>query len=328
MGLSYLNTLPPAHQTDYQREEEMVGYSPPMQELIRQIPKAAAVDAPVLITGETGTGKEVTALAIHRQSSRAQGPFIPINCAALPANLFQSELFGYEKGAFTGANQRKLGFIERAAGGTLFLDEIGDLSLELQVNLLRFLQQGTVCRVGGNEEMKVDVRVMAATHVDLETAIEKGRFREDLFYRLNVLQLRVPPLRERQRDIELLAAHFLEFFSPERPPPPSGFSQEALRVIQDYSWPGNIRELMNRVRRAVAMCEGPVITLADLGLDRRCVLRSPDVRTLAHVREEAEKAAVLGALRSMNNNISRTALVLGTSRVTLYKLIEKYKIPT
>jgi DNA-binding NtrC family response regulator len=309
-------------------ETEMVGYCPSMQELIRSMNKAALVDAPVLISGESGTGKELTALAIHRQSKRAGQPFIPVNCAALPANLFQSEFFGYEKGAFTGASQRKIGLAERADGGTLLLDEIGDLSIDLQVNLLRFLQEGTFYRVGGKEEIQVNVRVLAATHVNLEKAVEAGRFREDLYYRINVLQLRVPPLRERRDDIPLLAEYFLEHFSAETGHRISGFSQEALKVIRDYSWPGNIREFMNRVRRAVAMCEGSVIALTDLGLDRRCVLRSPDVRTLDQVREEAEKIAVLSALSTMHNNISRTALALGTSRVTLYKLIEKYKIST
>jgi DNA-binding NtrC family response regulator len=247
-----------------------------------------------------------------------------VNCGALPANLIQSELFGHEKGAFTGAHQRKIGRIEAAAGGTIFLDEIGDLSLDLQVNLLRFLQAKTIERVGGTQSLQVDVRVIAATHVDLERAVAEGRFREDLYYRLNVLHLRVPALRERENDIELLARFFFEKFAKEKNPQVRGFSQQALQVMNTYAWPGNVRELINRIRRAMVMCENRLMTPGDLGLERRSARRT--IRTLVGARAAAEKEAIQYALRHTGNNVSRAARELRISRVTLYRLIEKYSI--
>ena len=305
-------------------EEELVGTSSVMYELYSQIRKVALVDAPLLITGESGTGKELSALAIHERSRRNTGPFIAVNCAALPSTLIQSELFGYEKGSFTGAQQRKKGRIESAEGGTLFLDEIGDLPLDLQVNLLRFLQQSTIQRVGGKEEIPVDARIIAATHIDLEQAVKEGRFREDLYYRLNVLQMKIPSLCDRDGDIEVLANYFFKRFSNEKNPRVKGFRKDTIRTMNSYSWPGNVRELINRVRRAMVMCDGSLITPRDFGLERRSSRRV--LQTLAQARYKAERSAILAALRAEGNNISRAAKLLGTSRVTLHRLLTKYEL--
>ena len=303
---------------------EIVGASPTMRKVYRSIRKIASVDMPVLISGESGTGKELAAIAIHERSMRAAGPFIAVNCGALPSDLIQSELFGHEKGAFTGAIRQKLGQTEMAAGGTLFLDEIGDLPLNLQVNLLRFLQEGTFKRVGGTHELTADVRVIAATNVDLEQAVNKGCFREDLYYRLNVLQLRMPRLVEREGDIEILAKYFFNKFSNETSVRIKGFSQEALCCLQRHSWPGNIRELINRIRRALVMCETRLISAADLGLEQRNSSRY--ILTLAESRAQAEKEAILHCLRQTKGNISKAAVQLSVSRPTLYRLMEKYNI--
>ncbi|QBQ55671.1 sigma-54 dependent transcriptional regulator [Nitrosococcus wardiae] len=303
---------------------QMVGVSPAMQQVYRSIRKIASVDMPILITGESGTGKELAALAIHERSMRVNGPFMAVNCGALPPELIQSELFGHEKGAFTGAIKQKFGQIELAAGGTVFLDEIGDLPLNLQVNLLRFLQEGTFKRVGGTQEMTIDARVMAATHVDLEKAVSEGHFREDLYYRLNVLNLRMPSLAERENDIEILAKYFFEKFSDQTTMRIKGFSQEALRRLHRHAWPGNVRELINRIRRAMVMCEGRLITPIDLGLERR--LSNRRIMTLAEARARAEKETILRTLRQAKGNVSQTAIQLGISRPTLYRLMEKYKI--
>jgi DNA-binding NtrC family response regulator len=305
-------------------EFQMIGISPPMQELYANLRKIHNVDSSVLIRGESGTGKELAARAIHNHSSRCQSPFIAVNCAALPGHLIQSELFGHEKGAFTGATQRKSGRIESATGGTIFLDEIGDLSLELQVSLLRFLQEKTIERLGSNQTIKVDVRVIAATHVDLEKAVEEGRFREDLFYRLNVLNLNIPPLRERNGDIELLARTLFEEFSGEKNRKVKGFSQQAMRVMAVHDWPGNVRELMNRIRSAMVMCEHNLITPEDLGLEKRALPRGGI--SLDDARDKAELEVIQRYLQLNNNNISKTAKDLGVSRVTLYRLINKFNI--
>ncbi len=316
------STLPSEGQ---QGEYEMVGVSPLMRELFKTIRKMASVDAPVLIQGESGTGKELAAAAIHERSRRAEGPFVVVNCGALPASLIQSELFGYERGAFTGAQQRKIGRIEAAHGGTLFLDEIGDLPFDMQVNLLRFLQEQTIDRVGGREPIEVDVRVIAATHMDLDKAVtEKGRFREDLYFRLNVLRLHMPPLRDRQDDIELLAWFFFNRFVAEHGPALKGFGRQAIEAMNQHNWPGNVRELINRVRRAVVLCDKRLITPADLGLERRQTVRR--TMTLAKARDAAERAAIMGALRQADGNVSQAARQLSVSRVTLYRLMEKYRI--
>ena len=303
---------------------EMVGASDVMQELFHAIRKIASVDAPVLITGESGVGKELAALALHERSSRAGGPFVAVNCGALPANLIQSELFGHERGSFTGAHQRKIGHIETAAGGTLFLDEIGDLPVELQINLLRFLQEKTIERVGGTQKIHVDVRIIAATHVDIERAVEEGRFREDLYYRLHVLTLQVPPLRERKNDIELMARFFFDKFSKEKRKNLKGFSQKALQAMMDHDWPGNVRELINRIRRAMVMSDKRLITPQDLGLHTTTSRRR--MVTLDEARGEAERVVIQHSLTRTRSNVSRAARELGISRVTLYRLMEKYRI--
>ncbi|MDR5885746.1 sigma-54 dependent transcriptional regulator [Vreelandella janggokensis] len=306
-------------------EYHIVGDSPTMQRLYRTIAKVACASAPVLITGESGTGKELTAHAIHNHSTRRHGPFNVVNCGALPPGLIQSELFGHEKGAFTGANQRKVGIIEHSQGGTLFLDEIGDLPLDLQVNLLRFLEDLKVLRVGGLKEIPVDVRVLAATHVDLDEAVGRGDFREDLYHRLNVLQVRVPALREHLEDIEALAHFFFQKFSTEKPTRVCGFSHACITVMCQHRWPGNIRELVNRVRRSMVMCEKRLITPADMGLERRHGL-SRGIDTLQQVRDAAEFEAIRSALARNKHNVLRASLELGVSRVTLYRLIEKHGI--
>lgn len=303
---------------------EMVGTSLVMQQLFRDIRKVASVDAPVLITGESGTGKELAAHAIHERSHRANGRFVAVNCGALPPNLIQSELFGHERGAFTGAQRRHIGHIESAAGGTLFLDEIGDLSLDLQSNLLRFLQENTIVRVGGTEQITVDARIVVATHVNLEKAVTDGRFREDLYYRLQVLRLHMPALQARQDDIELLARFFFEKFSRERRHKLKGFSEKALQAMRDHDWPGNVRELINRVRRAIVMSDQRLITPQDLGLEGASQRRP--VMTLDEARTEAERLSITRSLEVTRGNISRAARRLGVSRVTLYRLMGKYGV--
>lgn len=299
-------------------DSAMIGHSDRMQQLNRGVDKCARNEAPVFIAGESGTGKELTARAIHDRSARAKQPFVAINCAAIPPSLLQSELFGHERGAFTGALQRKIGRIEAAAGGTLFLDEIGDMPPECQAVLLRFLQEGTVERLGGAGPIKVDVRVISATHVDLMSAIQAGRFRLDLYHRLCVLRLDEPPLRERGEDIKLLAQYALELHRGDGARKIRGFSSDAIAAMYHYGWPGNVRELINCVRRALVMAEGRFITAADLGL--------PGVeikvgRTLAEIRCDAERAAVREALARHAYSLSDAAVELGISRATLYRLL-------
>jgi DNA-binding NtrC family response regulator len=303
---------------------EMVGESEVMKTLFTSIRKVASVDAPVLISGESGTGKELAARAIHERSIRATGPFVAVNCGALPANLIQSELFGHEKGAFTGADQRKIGFIEKAQGGTLFLDEMGDLPLDLQANMLRFLQEQTIERVGGREPIKVDARIISATNIDLQQAVAAQRFREDLYFRLNVLALLVPSLRERGPDVELLAKFFFNKFIREQHSSVKGFSARSLQAIRDHNWPGNVRELINRVRRAIVMTEHRLIRPSDLGLDGNEM--SISAFALDQVRADAETRAIRETLKAARYNVSRSARTLGISRVTLYRLMAKHNI--
>ena len=306
----------------------MVGSSPMMLELYSNIRKVGgADDAPVLITGESGTGKELAAHAIHERSDRAAGPFVIINCAALPPNLIASELFGHEKGSFTGAHQRKIGRIEAADGGTVFLDEIGDLPLELQAHLLRFLQEKTIDRVGGKSPIKVDARVVAATNVDLKTAMMEGRYREDLYYRLNVLRLDMPPLRERGDDVELISMYFVRKFAEELDRPVKSIHRDALRAIRSYPWPGNVRELIASIRRAVVMAESDTILYADLGLPEDQATRTnAAITSLEDIRNRAEAEAIRQTLKLRHRNIKMAASDLKISRPTLYRLLEKHSI--
>jgi DNA-binding NtrC family response regulator len=296
----------------------MVGHCEPMQKLYRRIEKCAQTDAPVFIAGESGTGKELTARAVHDGSTRAQQAFVAINCAAIPPSLLQAELFGHERGAFTGALQRKIGRIEHAHSGTLFLDEIGDMPHECQAVLLRFLQEGTIERLGGNAPIQVDVRVISATHVNLEAAVKDGRFRADLYHRLCVLRLEEPPLRERGSDIRLLADYALSTYRQDGTHKIRGFSSGAVVAMSNYEWPGNVRELINCVRRAVVMAEGRFITESDLGLPEVSGART---RTLAEIRMQAEIEAIEEALRRHGHNLSGAAADLGVSRATLYRLM-------
>ena len=303
----------------------MVGNNVLMQDLYAKIARITKVDAPVLVLGENGTGKELAARAIHQHSSRKNGPFVSVNCGGLSSTLVQSELFGHEKGAFTGAFQRKIGSIEAAGGGSIFLDEIGDLPLDLQANLLRFLQEKTISRLGSPTRIRIDARVIAATHVDLQSAVLQGRFREDLYYRLNVLHIDVPPLRARLDDIEALALECVR--SSERPKDSAvrGFSREAIRVMREYQWPGNVRELFNRVQGALIMCENRLIMPADLGLHLRINGQQPGA-TLKDARATMDENIVRMALQKNASNISMAARELGVSRVTLYRLMDKFNL--
>jgi len=303
--------------------EGLVGGSEPMQEVFRMIRRVGPSDVPVLITGDSGTGKELVARAIHRQSERKDAAFVAINCGAIPDTLLESELFGYEKGAFTGATQQRKGRIEAAQGGTLFLDEIGDIPLPLQVKLLRFLQDHEIQHLGGKETIAVDARIIAATNVDLQGAIGSGRFREDLYYRLCVVVIPVPPLSKRRADIPLLARTFLLRFADEQRKPITGFDSEAMTALINHPWPGNVRELENRVKRAVVMAEGKAITPDNLELEQAGATGG-EVATLRGSRESRERELVLLAMEKTQGNISRAAAELGISRPTLYELLARY----
>ena len=299
----------------------LIGQSPVMLQLYRDIDKIASATAPVLITGESGTGKEKAARALHSASTRANQPFVAVNCAAVPTHLIQSELFGYEKGAFTGAYQRKIGSIEAAAGGVLFLDEIGDLAHETQATLLRFLQDHIMVRVGATTPIEVNVRVVAATNVDLSAAIAHGRFREDLFYRLNVLRVAMPPLRARGDDIALLARAFLDQAAGESRSIVQGFTPKAIEALTRHGWPGNVRELYNRVRKAVIMADHRLIAPVDLDLQSLI-----DAPRLHDSRQNVEREAVEHSLRRNRSNVSAAARELGISRVTLYRMLTRLGI--
>ncbi|MYM63402.1 sigma-54 dependent transcriptional regulator [Pseudomaricurvus sp. HS19] len=298
------------------------GNSSAIQHIHHLIERAAAVDAPVLITGESGTGKELVARELHRLSPRRNNPFVAVNCGAIPQGLTQSELFGHEKGAFTNATERQIGKVESAHQGSLFLDEIGELPLEQQVNFLRFLQDGVIQRVGGRQSIDVDLRIIAATNADLESAISEQLFREDLYYRLNVLHIHMPPLRERDDDCVMLAEQFLQEQLPGIRP--LRFSPQATKAIRLYPWPGNVRELKNRIFKAAVMAEGQVITTADLDLEQAPQLPRPG--TLNQAREQAEADSILASLRYTNNNVSEASRLLQISRPTLYKLMSRHNI--
>jgi two-component system NtrC family response regulator len=305
--------------------EGIVGFCPAMQDVFRAVRRVAGSDAQVLIGGESGTGKELVARAIHRLSERANGPFVAINCGAIPVNLLESELFGHEKGAFTGAHARRAGRIEAAHRGTLFLDEVGDLPLELQVKLLRFLQEHRLERVGGRQEIPVDVRVIAATNADLDRALKEERFREDLFYRLAVVRISLPPLRSRGEDVIVLAKIFLERFATENKKTITGFTADALDSLRAHDWPGNVRELENKVKRAIIMAEGRKLTAEDLELDSGHAERYRSV-TLKEAREDLERELIRKTLRKHQGNVTRAAAELQVSRPTLYELMDKLGI--
>ena len=320
-GMAALDYADAAAETPLVDGNEMVGNCEAMRQLFSTIRKVANTDASVFISGQSGTGKELTALAIHRRSPRRKAPFVAINCGALPHHLLQSELFGYERGAFTGADRRKIGRIESANGGTLFLDEIGDMPLEAQTSLLRFLQEGKIERLGGNESISVDIRIISATHVDLDAAILDGRFRADLFHRLCVLRVDEPPLSKRGKDIEVLAHHVLQKYKTDSTHKIHGFTPSAIEAMSHYHWPGNVRELINRVRHALVMAEGRLLTPRDLDLESAA---DKQAATLDHIREAAERGAIETALRRYNHRLGEAATALGISRVTLYRLMNAY----
>ena len=326
---AYLAGLERENQKLLEREEkrgfpDIIGTSPAMNKVFDTIRRVAGSDISVLVTGESGTGKELVARAIHQQSLRKDGPFIAINCGAIPETLLESELFGHEKGAFTGAHLQRRGRIESAEGGTLFLDEIGEISPALQVKLLRVLQERSIERVGGRVEIPVDARVLAATNMDLQLAMKEGRFREDLYYRLNTVTIPVPPLRDRGADIVMLAKSLLQRYADEAKKKIAGFSREALLSLEQYHWPGNVRELENRVRRAVTLTDNPRIAPEDLDLEEpKDVQTGP---TLKEARDAVEKRVVEQALTKTGGNITKAATILAVSRPTLHDLISRHDI--
>ena len=302
----------------------IIAVSPKMLEVCRMIEKVAPTTATTLLLGESGTGKELLARALHSLSDRVDKPFVAINCAAIPENLLESELFGHEKGSFTGAVKQTLGKVEVADGGTLFLDELGDMPLGLQAKLLRFLQERVIERVGGREEISVDVRVVCATNQNLDTAIAEGRFREDLYYRVSEITIPIPPLRERTGGRLILARTLLEKFAAKHNRSFRGFTTEAQNAIQSYQWPGNVREMENKIKGAVIMAEGKYVTPEDMSLES--VESRPPSLNLREVRKEAEGQAIRRALVHASGNISRAAKLLGITRPTLYDMLEKYAI--
>nr|MBI3613042.1 sigma-54-dependent Fis family transcriptional regulator [Nitrospirota bacterium] len=318
---------------DRDSRSPLVGSSPPMLEVYKLVAKVAAGKSTVLLEGESGTGKELVARAIHSNSARRDGPFVPVNCAALPETLLESELFGHERGAFTGAVGAKPGLFETANGGTLFLDEIGDISPALQVKLLRVLQEQEVRRVGGTAVIRLDCRLIAATNRDLAALVKEGRFREDLFYRLNVVRITLPPLRERREDIPMLAHHFLQQGAGGPTHPIRGFLPETMACLQHYAWPGNVRELENVIERVVSLSRGPLVLPSDLpdvvrqargdavaGLGGRATGASGALLTL----EEMEKRYLQQVLQETGGNKVQAAKILGIDRRTLYRMAERF----
>jgi two-component system NtrC family response regulator len=300
----------------------LVGTSPQMQDLFALVRRLAGSEVAVLVEGESGTGKEVVARAIHALSARREKPFVVINCGAIPETLLEAELFGHEKGAFTGAHIQRQGKIEFAQGGTLFLDEIGELSLSLQVKLLRFLQGQVIERIGGRQLIRVDARVVTATNKDLKQAVAQGSFREDLYYRLSVVTLKLPPLRERGEDVVLLARHFLAAQPRGEGERRKQLGQEAVEAMRAYGWPGNVRELENRIKRALIMADGPLITPTDL--DLAPAGPPAESMSLKDARERAEMETIRRALARHNGNITHAATELGVSRPTLHDLVKRY----
>jgi two-component system, NtrC family, response regulator len=326
---TYLYELDRENQTLQQEERsecvgDMLGASPAMQRIFTIVRRVAASEVPVLITGESGTGKGMVARAIHRYSGRQAGPLVSINCGAIPENLLESELFGHEKGSFTGAHMQRKGRIESADNGVLFLDEIGELPLGLQVKLLHVLQEQRIVRVGGREEIAVNARVIAATNRDLSQAIQAGAFREDLFYRLQVVTIVVPPLRDRGEDIVLLANTMLRQYGNELKKKIAGFTPQAIKAIESHDWPGNVRELENRIKRAVVMAEGLRITPEDLEISTVGIKGGG--QSLRDARESIEKEFIQRTLAKHRGNISKAATELGISRPTLHGLLTKYSI--
>ena len=304
----------------------IIGNSDAIQTVMRKAEKIAGTDISTLLLGESGTGKEVFARTIHEHSPRKEQPFVAINCASIPENLLESELFGYEKGAFTGANKTTIGKIETAQGGTLFLDEIGDMPIGLQAKMLRFLQERVIERVGGRNEIPVDIRVICATHRDIQTMVGEETFREDLFYRIGEIPINIPPLREREQDIVLLARTFLNQYREEFNAKAKSFSDGAIRAMLAHRWPGNIRELQNKLKSAVIMAEGTVIQADDLGLLEPSEDFASEILNLREVREQAESKAIRKAYQRADKNMSKTAELLGVTRPTLYSLIDKYHL--
>lgn len=302
----------------------IIGNSEAIQAVMRKAEKIASTDISTLLQGESGTGKEVFARSIHEHSPRKDKPFVAINCASIPETLLESELFGYERGAFTGANKTTLGKIETAQGGTLFLDEIGDMPIGLQAKMLRFLQERVIERVGGRSEIPVDIRVICATHRDLQQMVADETFREDLYYRIGEIPIFIPPLRERDQDIVLLARTFLNLYREEFNAKAKSFSDNAIQAMLAHRWPGNIRELQNKLKSAVIMAEGAVVQAEDLGLMSPRGDNEIETLNLREVREQAESRAIRRAYQTADKNMSKTAELLGVTRPTLYSLIEKY----
>jgi DNA-binding NtrC family response regulator len=308
--------------------QDVISKNHRMLEVLGLSTRVASLRSTVLIQGESGTGKELIARAIHNSGDRAQAPFVAVSCAALAETLLESEFFGHEKGSFTGATQQKQGKFELASGGTIFLDEIGDISPKLQVDLLRVLQERSFYRVGGSEEVSVDVRVIAATNVNLQHAVAEGKFREDLFYRLNVIEIRIPPLRERREDVPLLTMHFLERLARELGKNIDEISEGAFKILMDYEWPGNVRELENAVERAMVTCRDRVLTEEDFSFLARNDLSArtwaiPPGMTL----QEMERQSIIVTLQRTGGNIKESASILGIDRSTLYEKIKRYEIP-
>jgi len=318
---------------EFESHHEIVGKSFPIRALVDRIEKVAPTDARVLITGENGTGKELVARAIHRLSVRNDGPFIEVNCAAIPSELIESELFGHVKGSFTGAHTDRSGKFEQANEGTLFLDEIGDMSLAAQAKVLRALQEGLITRVGGDRAIRVDVRVIAATNKGLEREIEAGRFREDLFFRLNVVPIHVPPLRERREDIPMLVRHFADNAIRDQRLPQRTFAQEAIDRLARMEWPGNVRELRNTVERLLILSRGSDVSAGDVdrlvgggAASAGVAGELLDAKTFAEFKERAERAYILAKLREHDWNVSETARAVDMPRSNLYKKIERYNL--